>query len=322
MELERPFLRLPDAFDAAHLAKEVLALPASSWLAHPSGLPGNSAVPLVSINGAEKDGFDGPMAPTPALLGAPYLLQVVSSFNEVVARSRLMRLAPGAEVQEHVDFNYHWYSRVRIHIPIITDPRVRFFCGDAETHMAPGESWLFDAWRRHRVVNGGDGDRIHLVIDLAGSSAFWQRVRRLQRGEAVPVVRLSFQPDQPNRLQTERFPFAPIMAPGEMSALVEELLADCQANPDNDSRTLRHYHDLLFDLVHDWRGVWALHGLTPAGYSAYEGLLQRTRAELDPNPRVLVTASNSIGINPIINQRILAAALRPRRAAEFVTGRS
>ena len=50
--------------------------------------------------------------------------------------------------------------------------------------------------------------------------------------------------------------------------------------------------------------------------------MQRTRRGLDPNPRVLVTASNSIGINPIINQRILAAALRPRRAAEFVTGNS
>ena len=28
---------------------------------------------------------------------------------------------------------------------------------------------------------------------------------------------------------------------------------------------------------------------------------------------MLVTSSNQVGINPIINQRILAAALRPRR---------
>ncbi len=322
MELDLPFLRLPHTFDAEQLAREVSALPAAAWQDHPSGLPGNTAVPLVAIEGAAKDGFDGQMAPTEALLGSPYLLQVVSSFEEVVARSRLMRLAPGAEVQEHVDFNYHWYSRVRIHIPIVTDPKVRFFCGDAETHMAPGESWLFDAWRRHRVINGWDQDRIHLVIDLAGSSSFWQRVRRLQRGEAIPSTRLDFQADQAVRLQTERFPFAPIMAPGEMSALVEELLVDCRANPENDPQILRHYHDLLFDLVHDWRGVWALHGFTPGGYSHYEALLQRTRRGLDPNPRVLVTASNSIGINPIINQRILAAALRPRRAAEFVTGNS
>ena len=103
------------------------ALATDAWLPHPSGLEGNSAVPLVSINGVAKDGFDGAMAPTSHLLQSPYLLQVVASFNEVVARSRLMKLAPGAVVQEHVDFNYHWYSRVRIHVPIVTDPAVRFF---------------------------------------------------------------------------------------------------------------------------------------------------------------------------------------------------
>ena len=99
MELDRPFLRLPYDFDAARLNEEVQALSESTWLPHPSGLEGNSAVPLVSINGELKDGFDGQMAPTPHLLDAPYLLQVVASFNEVVARSRLMRLAPGAVVQ-------------------------------------------------------------------------------------------------------------------------------------------------------------------------------------------------------------------------------
>ena len=51
-------------------------------------------------------------------------------------------------------------------------------------------------------------------------------------------------------------------------------------------------------------------------------VLERTAGQLLPNPRVLVTASNKVGINPIINQRILAAALRPRRVAEFSPGRS
>ena len=98
MELDRPFLRLPYHFDAARLGEELQGLSDEAWLPHPSGLEGNSAVPLVSINGELKDGFDGQMAPTPHLLNAPYLLQVVAGFNEVVARSRLMRLAPGSVI--------------------------------------------------------------------------------------------------------------------------------------------------------------------------------------------------------------------------------
>jgi len=68
LELDRPFLRLPFLFDAGRLGEEAQALPEAAWLPHPSGLEGNTAVPLVSINGELKDGFDGQMAPTPYLL--------------------------------------------------------------------------------------------------------------------------------------------------------------------------------------------------------------------------------------------------------------
>lgn len=139
MELDRPFLQLPFRFDPEVLSGEINRLSPELWLPHPSGLAGNSAVPLVAINGEPRDGFDGQMAATQALHDSPYLMQVVSSFDEVVARSRLMRLAPGAEVQEHVDFNYHWYSRIRIHVPIVTEPSVRFSAAQRKC-----------TWRRER----------------------------------------------------------------------------------------------------------------------------------------------------------------------------
>jgi hypothetical protein len=323
VELDRPFLQLPFLFDTEVLTAEVDRLVPENWLAHPSGLSGNTAVPLVSINGEPRDGFDGPMAATAVLQRSPYLLQVVSSFGEVVARSRLMRLAPGAEVQEHVDFNYHWYSRVRIHVPIVTEPTVRFFCGAEEVHMAAGEAWLFDSWRRHRVVNGSAKHRIHLVVDIAGSARFWGMVRRVQRADTVEAPqRLAFDESRESELRVERFPAAPIMAPGEMAAIVSELMSDCSANPNNNAEELEYYHDLLFDLVHDWRNHWSLYGFMEDGVSGYQALLKRTQAGLRPDPRVLVTQSNKVGINPIINQRLLAAALKPQRSKEFVTGGS
>lgn len=319
MEFDQPFLRLPWRFDAEALSNEVTGLSDDDWLAHPSGLPGNSAVPLVSVNGEMNHAFDGAMKATRVLSSSVYLNQTVASFNEVVARSRLMRLEPGAEVAEHVDFNYHWVSRVRIHVPIITDPGVVFYCGDESVHMGAGESWLFDSWRRHRVVNASNVRRVHLVIDLAGSSRFWQTVRQAETMAPIDIF-----PGVAERLplRTEQFPVAPVMAPGEMLAIVEQVLQDCEANPENDTNIMRQYRHLLLDLVHDWREIWSLHGFTEAAFPQFRQVLERTAAQLLPQPRVLVTASNSVGINPIINQRILAAALRPRRVAEFSPGRS
>ena len=46
----------------------------------------------------------------------------MASFDTVVGRSRLMRLAGAAEVSAHYDMHYNWYQRVRIHVPIVTDP--------------------------------------------------------------------------------------------------------------------------------------------------------------------------------------------------------
>tara|TARA_A100001011_G_C14236061_1_gene811093 strand:- start:211 stop:1179 length:969 start_codon:yes stop_codon:yes gene_type:complete len=317
MELQQPFLKLPWQFDAQRLASEVEALSERYWLDHPSGLPGNSAVPLVSVDGAMNHAFDGAMKPTEALMKSHYIHQAIASFGEVVARSRLMRLAPGAQVAEHVDFNYHWVSRVRIHIPIITNPQVNFYCGDESVHMAQGESWLFDSWRRHRVVNASDSARTHLVIDLAGSSRFWRIVRKADSLDNIVI--LPNDHNQP-RVKTEQFPVAPVMAPGEMLAIVEQVLEDCESNPDNDSEMMLRYRHLLLDLVHDWREVWGLYGFNDGAFDRYRHILDRTAGQLAPQPRVLVTASNNVGINPIINQRILAAALRPRRVAEFSSG--
>ena len=185
MEIDRPFVRLPFSFDAERMADEAEQLPQSAWMQHPSRMSGNSAVALVSRNGEDNDDFDGLMQETSHLQSCPYIRQAMASFGEVFGRSRLMKLGAGAEVAQHVDFNYHWYTRVRIHVPIITNPKVTFYCADQQTHMLAGECWIFNSWRRHRVANESAEDRIHLVIDTAGSSRFWQLVRDMQQYDSL-----------------------------------------------------------------------------------------------------------------------------------------
>ena len=175
MKLQVPFVQLPLSFDAARLRSEIDALGESVWRPHPQGFAGNSALPLISVNGdPQSDSISGPMRPTPHLDACPYLRQVLASLGAVWGRSRLMRLSGHAEVPRHADLAYYWRDRVRVHVPIQTQPTVRFQCADAEVNMAEGECWIFDTWAPHRVINANPDQRIHLVADTVGSEVFWQ----------------------------------------------------------------------------------------------------------------------------------------------------
>ena len=176
MKLDQPFYRLPVRFDVQRLREEVAAQPAAAWDRHPNDIKGNRSLRLISVNGGENDDVDGVMLPTPHLTQSPYLQQVLASFGVVWSRSRLLKLEPFAGVPQHADINYHWFNRVRLHIPIVTHANVSFVCGDDAVHMAEGEAWIFDNWRLHRVENPVDAERIHLVADTAGSASFWRFV--------------------------------------------------------------------------------------------------------------------------------------------------
>ena len=319
MKLVRPFIRLPLSFDAARLAQEAEQLGPAAWRSHPLGLEGNSAVALISRGGGDNDEFGGRMAATPHLAHCPYHRQVMASFGEVLARSRLMKLDAGSEVQYHVDFNYHWYTRVRIHIPITTSPDVVFYCGDEKVHMQAGECWIFDNWRRHNVINAGAEERIHLVIDLSGSSRFWQMVRQaLQTGPGNQFQFVPYEPGKQVDILTENYNISPVMAPGEIDALVTGLLREFEDHPANDPILVERYRHTLTDFASDWRETWHRYGIGKQGLPRYRRLIERVKSELHPDRRALLISANDVGVNPVIVQRILRAALAPDVYEHFV----
>lgn len=320
MNIGNNFLRLPFTFDAERLAAEAGALPDCAWMHHPSRMSGNTAVALISRNGGDNDDFDGRMQATPHLFKSPYIRQVLASFDEVLGRSRLMKLAAGSEVSAHVDFNYHWYTRLRIHVPVISNPDVIFHCANDAIHMQAGECWIFDSWRRHWVVNAGNEDRIHLVFDTAGSADFWQRVERLQSADAAPVTarQLPFDAAAEPNVRTERYNVSPIMSPGELDALIAELIRDFEGNAANDAALVARYRRQLITFTKDWREVWLEYGFERVGWARYQAAIDRLTASLHRNPRALTTASNDVGVNPIIMQRILRPALAVDKMSQFL----
>src|SRR5688572_25681502 len=220
MKLLVPFLQLPVSFDAAALAAEVAGIEESLWREHPNKLAGNTALTLVTAGGdPDSDGLSGDMRPTPVLARLPQVRRVLGALGATWGRSRLMRLSGLAEVTAHVDTNYYWRERMRVHVPITTTPDVRFQVGDAETHMAVGECWIFDTWRRHRVVNNADSTRIHLVADTVGGDALWKLIQQGRpAGHSLPGWQARPVPlDGPApELHFEAVNLPPVMTPWEI----------------------------------------------------------------------------------------------------------
>lgn len=84
---------------------------------------------------------------------------------------RLLRLGAGAEIKEHRDYGLGpREGEARLHVPIVTNPSVAFWVRNRRVDMAPGDIWYLDLGQPHRVRNGGETDRIHLVIDAAADA--------------------------------------------------------------------------------------------------------------------------------------------------------
>ncbi len=308
MRLPKPFYRLPARFDVARLRHEIEAL--SAWAPHPNAIAGNSSLRLISAGGGENDDVNGVMLPTPHLQRSPYLRQVLASFGVVWSRSRLLRLAPGADVPEHADINYHWYNRVRLHIPITTRSEVRFYCGDQSVHMGAGEAWLFDNWRLHRVENPTPDERIHLVADTSGSSSFWQFVADGDSG-AIPTRELGYDATSDRAPLTERTVLAPVMAPAEIDLLVLDMRAELVLKADTPELRTRfaRYQALLDSLCRDWRQLYALHGTERVGWPEFLKLRDSVRAASRALGEGLVMRTNRIEAHRVLEGRVLRPML-------------
>ncbi|MBA4807081.1 aspartyl/asparaginyl beta-hydroxylase domain-containing protein [Brevundimonas sp.] len=306
MRLSRPFFQLPVLFDVERLQTEVAALPVEAWGPHPDRAPGNSASRLISAGGCETDAVHGQMLPTRWLNEAPYLRQVLAGFGVVWSRSRLMRLAPGAVVPEHADINYHWHTRVRLHIPVFTRPEVRFHCDGEVVHMGAGEAWIFDNWRRHHVENGSEAERVHLVADTTGTAAFWQ----FACGPTPPREQwrtVGWEPSARSQLLTEHDQRSSVMPAAEVQLLIDDLRAEITLaadTPEVRSRAAR-FDLMLQGFVQDWRQLCGLHGIAGEGKADFQRLAGAVHQAARPLAEGLVMRTNRAGALLVLEKRVL-----------------
>lgn len=277
MKLQVPFIQLPLQFDATRLAAEMDALGPDPWREHPNKYPGNFSLPLIAVDGdPDNDEVAGPMRPTAWLGRCPYLMQVLEWIGAVWGRTRLMKLSGGAEVTPHVDINYYWREHMRVHVPIRTQPGVRFLCGEAEVHMGAGECWIFDTWRLHRVLNVPDRERVHLVADTVGGDRFWQFAahgRAPGQPGAEGWYTIPFTGDDSDarsRLMVEQTNVPEVMTPWELREHLEFLIAHIRPDPQT-----AMVEQAGMQFAASWRTLWARFGEAPEGRAHYRELLDR-----------------------------------------------
>lgn len=305
-QLDSEFYRLPLRFDAQRLAEEVTQFGEEEWRAHPQGHAGNSALPLISVGGGINDEVKGPMRPTPFLARCPYLRQVLASLGTVLGRARLMRIAGQHDATPHVDTNYYWMHHVRVHIPALTYPEVRFLCLDQSVHMAAGECWIFDSWKEHNVLNPVTAPRIHLVADTVGSAHFWNLVEK--SGEE-PVV-IPFDPqalESALALEEENYPI--VMSPFEQQALGARMLASLPAKIRGGTE-VQLLQQALQRLHRQWHALWTEGRDAERIWPAYRQAIATFDSELESLANGLVLI-NGVPLAEALRQAIVRSALSP-----------
>jgi quercetin dioxygenase-like cupin family protein len=170
--------KLPLSFDPQALQEDLARLEHAGWIDHfvEQNYEGSwTVIPLRGARGAVhpimmiySDPGCTDFANTPYLDACPYLQEALANFQCPVNAVRLMRLTPGSVIKDHSDYDLSIEDgSARLHVPITTNPQVEFRLNGRRIIMNEGECWYLRLSDPHSVMNRGDTDRVHLVIDVS-----------------------------------------------------------------------------------------------------------------------------------------------------------
>jgi len=98
----------------------------------------------------------------------PLMNDIVEKFyppGGTVIRAMAAKLIAGGKITPHVDLHPSFHKGHRIHIPITTNPRVRFMIDGQPYQFSLGEAYEINNQKMHSVMNKGKDDRITFIFD-------------------------------------------------------------------------------------------------------------------------------------------------------------
>jgi len=166
------------AVDTSHLRELVKAIPENFWDAENASKPNNFKEFYVtkhiifrfvdSLSDCTKY-YDTPLWEKWKEKIQPLLDQVTQQYgytNGEYSRIMLAKLSAGGDIKAHRDGNLAATFPHKIHIPIVTNPKVMFFVNPKEYHFKEGFAYEVNNKEIHFTENLGDEDRIHLIFEF------------------------------------------------------------------------------------------------------------------------------------------------------------
>lgn len=294
--LSEAFYQLPFQFDPAPILEELSQISESEWQDNPQGFIGIESLILVSSQGKDTHVTYGEMKATPRLNNLPKIRDLISIFDTPLGATRIMRLAPKAKVESHVDLHYYWKHRFRIHLILQTHPDAIFGCREQVHHLPAGQIWISDSWSSHFVENNSNIDRIHIVIDTIGSEKIWQWLKQAWNSSSsnppltdLPLKELSSPQGNTLPLRFEKHGDSIIKHPGQVSEITQDILAD-YPNP-SELKLLLHRLD------RGWKELWSEWG--QMSIFPYQKFLQEFISKLEAlSPKKLI--SNQVSVPQLL----------------------
>ena len=87
-------------------------------------------------------------------------------YSGKVIRCEFIKLKSNSEVYKHTDGGPLLHYSRRVHIPLITNSLSTFTVMNNTIHMEEGNWYEINNQLPHAVKNGGDSDRVHIIIDI------------------------------------------------------------------------------------------------------------------------------------------------------------
>ena len=82
-----------------------------------------------------------------------------------IIRAMAAKLLAGGRINPHFDSHSSFQMSHRIHVPITTNPRVRFMIDGRPFRLKVGEAYEINNQKTHSVMNSGTEDRITFIFD-------------------------------------------------------------------------------------------------------------------------------------------------------------
>ena len=104
-----------------------------------------------------------------------------------IIRAMAAKLLAGGRILPHRDSHPSFGAGHRIHVPIITNPRVRFMIDGRPFQLEVGQAYEINNQKVHSVMNKGAEDRINFIFDYITADVKADLAARVAAAQAGPA---------------------------------------------------------------------------------------------------------------------------------------